>query len=163
MAFHDPHFGADLLGDPGLAHLAKWRAFDGRLAHALGNKKIGNRLDPQRQSPRRLVVDDDPWKQAARVFPDRRRSLFQTHEPRPFEQRARLLLPGQAEVVGPVDQSRARFVQQSSCKPPRVGTLPAKLGKKSLNELGRLGLRLPREFFHGLAHRVAVFSLAGDE
>ena len=46
VAFHNPHFGADLLRDPGLAHLAKRRAFDGRVAHALGDKKIGNRLDP---------------------------------------------------------------------------------------------------------------------
>ena len=96
------------------------------------------------------------------MLPDRARSLFQTYEPRLLKRRARVLLPRQAEVIGPVDQSRPRFFEQSSCKPPSVGTLLAELGEESLNELGRLGLRLPREFFHGLAHRVAVYGSLGD-
>ena len=151
VPLHDPHFGAILLGDAGLAQLVERWALDRHVAHALGNQKIGNRLDPQYQPPRRLVVNDDLRKEAAGVFPDRQaRAAFRAIEPRLLEQRGDCLLPRQAEVIGPVDQSRPRFVEQSLRKPPRVGTLFAELGEELLNDFGRLRLRLPREFFHGL-------------
>ena len=116
MAFDDPHFGAALLRHPGLAHLAKRRAFDRRVAHALGDKKIGNRLDPQHQPPRRLVIDDDLRKQAAGVLPDHARPHVPNARTPPF----RAARPSPSPAAGRGDRSsrsiasrflRAIFVQ----------------------------------------------------
>ena len=59
-------------------------------------------------------------------------------------------------MIGPIDQSRPRFVEQAGPQSAEHRDISRKHGEEPLYELGRPGLRLPREIVHDLAHASAV-------
>ena len=156
MAFHDPHLGAAGFRrrgpcESGPGEGLRWARRS--MPWAMRKSATDSTRSTNRHPPRRRRRSAGTGRQGG---PRSHASRFPRARIPPLRATRQALRRRQAQVVGPIDQSRPRFFEQSACNPPSVGTLLAELGEEPLYQRGRPRLRFPREIVHDLAHASAV-------